>query len=232
MLKKAIYGLIFLSPMILYFFWFGIHLDGKLSDNNGDWGGFGSFISGVWGPTLSFVTILILIHTNSEQRKKDLLKRFEDRFYGMINYQRDFYNKNEIYFEGEKRSYYQLIKIFEEILFAEKNIARINTEVVSDVVYPLVRHFYLLLKSIDREYAAGNISKSDRDLYYEYLMNLTDFDLTRLIFFYLFTNQENSNRNSKYILQSKDFMKIVSELGLKEYIDDIENVMLNIKNIN
>lgn len=88
--------LAFCGVFIVYFLWFKAWLNFHLSKNPEVWGQFGDFVGGVLNPILSFITVVILIITTIYQQKqyensekRELNKRFDDRFYGMISYQRD-----------------------------------------------------------------------------------------------------------------------------------------------
>jgi hypothetical protein len=52
-----------ISPFILYINHFGV----TLSSNNSDWGNYGSFISGIYTPIISILTILILFKQLEQQ---------------------------------------------------------------------------------------------------------------------------------------------------------------------
>ncbi|ENW8976562.1 hypothetical protein [Escherichia coli] len=89
-------SLAFFSVFAVYFLWFKACLDFHLSKSPEVWGQFGDFVGGVLNPILSFITVVILIITTIYQQKqyensekRELNKRFDDRFYGMISYQRD-----------------------------------------------------------------------------------------------------------------------------------------------
>lgn len=56
---------ILLTPFILYFSIF----NGSLSHNPSDWASFGSFIGGLVGPILTFITVLVLVANLHESRK-------------------------------------------------------------------------------------------------------------------------------------------------------------------
>lgn len=80
----------------MFLLWFKACLDFHLSKSPEVWGQFGDFVGGVLNPILSFITVVILIITTIYQQKqyensekRELNKRFDDRFYGMISYQRD-----------------------------------------------------------------------------------------------------------------------------------------------
>lgn len=57
--------IILLTPFILYFSIF----NGSLSHSSSDWAAFGSFIGGLVGPILTFITILVLVANLHESRK-------------------------------------------------------------------------------------------------------------------------------------------------------------------
>jgi hypothetical protein len=82
----------------------------SFSKKNEDWGYFGSYIGGTITPILSFFTILILIHSLSEQvsankaltediannKRTEKLRSFDSLFFNMIKIQKDFYDNLEV----------------------------------------------------------------------------------------------------------------------------------------
>ncbi|HFF9519552.1 TPA: hypothetical protein ACGFAK_004227 [Serratia marcescens] len=60
-------GLILFIPIGIY----TITLHAPLSKSNSDWGAFGSYIGGVYGPIFTFISVLVLIYTLKEMQKNN-----------------------------------------------------------------------------------------------------------------------------------------------------------------
>ncbi|VVQ17323.1 hypothetical protein PS914_05996 [Pseudomonas fluorescens] len=90
---RALKSFWFVSTLaILIAFFFAVYLyrlkfGGSLSSNSSDWSNFGSYIGGVFGPLVSFVTLLAVLKTVYLQR--ELLDIQRDEFKSMQDLQRE-----------------------------------------------------------------------------------------------------------------------------------------------
>lgn len=53
-------GVIFISAILFYGYWFWIKFDQSFSKNSSDWGAFGDFFGGFMNPVISFFTLIIV----------------------------------------------------------------------------------------------------------------------------------------------------------------------------
>lgn len=65
--KYILLSLIFLFLCLLPYL---LKFNNGLSSNQNDFGSFGSYFGGIFGPILTFLTIIILIRTNDDQTKQ------------------------------------------------------------------------------------------------------------------------------------------------------------------
>nr|WP_302444380.1 hypothetical protein [Hafnia alvei] len=197
-----------------YSFKFGI---GYLSTQGADvWGQFGDFMGGVLNPILSFISICLLIRSvtlqvqsnktlTQEIKRQELLedyKKFEMRFFSLIEAQESNYNKFRIVVDDradnddqnesgavkdstltEYRANYavtyiddNLCLLVREQIDNERIVSWLECLDVDDHFFSLVRRFYLLIKLIDDKIDADN-----KEEQYELLINLTDERLLTII---------------------------------------------------
>lgn len=76
---------------VTYFYWFVIENNLPLSKKPSDWAQFGSYLAGLAGPSLSFISILILIATLrsqqqelNAQREQISIQAFEQSFFSLL----------------------------------------------------------------------------------------------------------------------------------------------------
>lgn len=84
------FWLVSLLPILISFalaiYLYRLKFGGELSSNSSDWSNFGSYIGGVFGPLVSFVTLLAVLKTVYLQR--ELLDTQRDEFKSMQNLQK------------------------------------------------------------------------------------------------------------------------------------------------
>ncbi|MGP6472906.1 hypothetical protein [Rahnella aceris] len=210
-----------------YYFWFKHTLNYVLSDRGEVWGQFGDYLGGVLNPILSFITIIILIITAIYQQnqneltdKREQTRRFEDRFYGMLSYQKSSLEIFQTSVLGkENLDAKQLITLMENELFDSERLSFIKSIESKDLVFQFIRQFYLLLKMIDDATIESTIDKKEKVKYYRWLINLTDFNLMRLIVFSSIFHDDLAA--SKYILSNGEFMGEIKAIGMGKYIESI-----------
>jgi len=211
-----------------YFFWFKFKLEYRLSESGEVWGQFGDFVGGILNPILSFITILILVISslyqqkqNANTEKRDNLKRLDDRFYGMLSYQREYYETAVISINVERKiPVKDIASVFEDMFFSSGNLSLIDQHSVKSSIFVMVRQFYLILKIIDEAYIDLPLSEFERGKYYTWLLNMTDYSLVRLVFFCAFYYKGIPAFD--YIRNNENFILEAKSLGIKSYIDNIE----------
>ncbi|MBH3366949.1 hypothetical protein I5R92_06595 [Pseudomonas carnis] len=99
---KAFRGLVsfwfvsILSILIAFVFaiyFYRLSFGGGLSNNSSDWSNFGSYIGGIFGPLVSFITLLAVLKTVYLQR--ELLNTQRDEFSAMQALQRDTFHSQQ-----------------------------------------------------------------------------------------------------------------------------------------
>lgn len=218
----------------IYFWKFGSH--SHLSSSKEVWGQFGDYVGGVINPLLSFVTIILLIQSLSEQQyankclieettrqeKLDNLKKFENRFFNLIELQQKGFESFFIYtthhqFVAKRNK----LESAQAANYIEKNVMQLVDDEQShdgirshieewdshENLFSLVRRFYLIIKLVD-----DKLTNSERDEYYETLINLTDIKLLNLICIVVSYYSWDS---VQYIVNSK----ILEREGLREMIE-------------
>lgn len=207
-----------------YFLHFG---NGDLSTSTEVWGQFGDYVGGVINPILSFVTIILLINSLREQRVANTVikaesvrqreledfKRFETRFFNLIELQRVSFESFKIEFTDEVLNGAAAVSHVEDIVITLKNkdSSRFDISNKLDEIDPyddfhsLLRRFYLILKLIDVKLVGD-----EKQEYYEVLVNLTESKLIALVCILVAYFDWD---NAVYIKQST----ILNRPGLKEY---------------
>jgi len=212
-----------------YVFWFKYKLGYPASKSSEVWGQFGDFVGGILNPVLSFITILILVISSLYQQKQNLsiekrenLKRLDDRFYGMISYQRDSYENAIIAIDTSKKiAMKEIVDVFEDMFFDAGNLSLIELASVKSSVFVMVRQFYLILKMIDEASMDLSLTEIEKRKYYAWLFNMTDYSLIRLVFFCIFYYKDIAAFD--YMRNNNDFISEAKSLGIQSYIDSIKD---------
>lgn len=87
----SILGFLVLGGVIYSYFHFFKHL--PISTNNNYWGDFGSFVGGLSGALLSFITVILLAFTLKKQIYSNRISRFESSFFELIQMNRSLFEK-------------------------------------------------------------------------------------------------------------------------------------------
>lgn len=219
-------SLAFFSVFAVYFLWFKACLDFHLSKSPEVWGQFGDFVGGVLNPILSFITVVILIITTIYQQKqyensekRELNKRFDDRFYGMISYQRDLAANFKLALPGgSDADVKDVITYVEDVFFNTNDHSYINSQGFKETIFPVVRAFYILIKMID-ESSEDEVSANIASKYYEWVINLSDYHFLRLVFFCSFYYDNISSFT--YIRSNKNVISSLTTMGWDVYIYEI-----------
>ncbi|WP_410732019.1 hypothetical protein [Citrobacter freundii] len=241
-MSKALWIAVFLLAFVAllgvffsYYYWFKVELDFHISKSPEVWGQFGDFAGGLINPILSFITVIILIITSLYQQKqyerlekREKNKIFDDRFYGMISYQRDFANDFKCKLpNGIDANVKELTICVEDIFFDTDDHSYINDDNFKESIFPLIRGFYILVKMIN-EHHEEEIERKDADKYYEWLVNLTDYSLMRLVLFCVYYYDGISSFN--YINSNPDFISKLTMIGWQDYIAEVKRRKLQIGN--
>lgn len=194
---------ILLGTWGMYYLNFGV--EGSLSAKTEVWGQFGDYVGGVVNPILSFVTIYLLIQSiglqresndslvNEIQRQERLeeYKKFELRFFRLIELQDESFGRFKISFISDNSSAPEVLNRGVAVTYIVDNVymfvsAKVEKSQITDwikslddedVCFTLARRFYLILQLIDKNTA----SKDEREELYETLINLTDTKAIQMI---------------------------------------------------
>lgn len=241
-MNKALWIAVFLLALVAllgvffsYYYWFKLELGFNISKSPEVWGQFGDFAGGLINPILGFITVVILIITSLYQQKqyerlerREKNKIFDDRFYGMISYQRDFANDFKCKLpNGVDANVKDLTMYVEGVFFDTDDHTYLNDDKFKDSIFPLVRGFYILVKMINDSHTEET-EKKDADKYYEWLVNLTDYSLMRLVLLCVFYYDGISSFN--YINSNSAFIAKLSMIGWGDYIAEVKKRKLHIGN--
>ncbi|QTH72296.1 hypothetical protein [Pseudoalteromonas xiamenensis] len=223
-----------LSIASIYLFYFGIHLDFTISKDTGVWGAFGDYMGGVLNPTLTFLTIVILIRSlqaqidannqlKSERQANQLLekrKAFESLFFKMLDSLECSFSQFKLEFVVESKikefysdaaiiqfeSYIENWKNSNESDSPEKMFADLDTH---DQIYNLIRRYQQILKVINDNLSDEcGFEQADRCKFIQIMISFTNFSLLRLFFYYI-ANVDNFR--TKYFINCPEFNKVIQE---------------------
>lgn len=245
---------VFLIASVWGFYYFNFGINGTLSQSSEVWGQFGDYVGGVVNPLLGFITIYLLIQSLTLQReanttlitqikaqeKLEDFKKFELRFFSLIEAQDVNFNKLKILTvkdtaEDNEASNVANLKLAPEIIklkgsdavnYIDENLGVLvranvsSAEIIEwldnldmdDHFFSIARRFYLVVKLID-----DKTIDEERDEQYEALLNLTDMKILVLIIiichYYHWDNIE-------YIKSSK----ILEREGLANYVENYKKL--------
>jgi hypothetical protein len=236
--------IIFASGLILfvflsYFIWFYFALGSKLSSDPSDWGQLGSYVGGILGPLLSFVSIVLLIKSLTLQYeananlkaeiinnyKSEKLKSFEVLFFNLISSQRSLFDSFRIDVQSTD-GVFDYLAGPKAVMEIENKIETIRiiggqdqviTEYLNDIddsdqIFGLSRAFYIIVMIItDKLSDAEGFSSKDRSTHFKALINLTYFPQLRII---MMCVQFLDYESTKYLRSSSEFKIIIENLGL------------------
>lgn len=205
----CIASLIIVLIPLSYAIRFAFVLNLPLSPSQEVWGQLGDFIGGTLNPILSFITILLLIQSlnyqyNANKSLKDQisktekienLRTFENLFFNLVTSQSNLFNNFHIKFQDESNRTETLyraeavlkIELAIDSMIDDNYLKSQVSEFYEDLdneygIFDLLRSFYIVVKLIDDKLADKNgFTRSDRQFYYERLINLTSFSNIRLL---------------------------------------------------
>jgi hypothetical protein len=209
-----------------------------LSGKNDDWAQFGDFVGGTLNPILTFLTIVILIHSlkiqkdDSEKTKKfEKIRSFESHFFNMIETQKSLFNDLKINFGSNaspdiKTSGAAALQIEDVVINlkeAGNNLSRIRHAIETidseDAIYTTIRTFAVVVNLIDKKLTTEEgFTEQERLDYYEILINYTDYSLFKLL---LISIKYLDNAQVLRIKANKEFSKSIEFVGAGEYFRDI-----------
>ncbi|TCZ21616.1 hypothetical protein [Pantoea agglomerans] len=213
-----------------YAWWFYIHLDRPLSPSGEQWGQFGDFFGGILNPLLSFMTICILIRTSIHQEKQEVRKRFDNRFYNMVDQLRKS-SENLNFKFGSKVNwdFDSFFKFMEDTFFDSDDVSGLNSPRFKEAIFPILRQFYLILKVINTEYEKGRINGEELQEYFLLLINSTEYRTLRFVLFNSLYYESISA--SQYIINCNGFMSELKSIGFESYINRVNVKKIEIKRL-
>lgn len=247
MIKLACILLISLAG-ITYFYRFG--LDHSYAQGADVWGQFGDFMGGLLNPILSFISICLLIKSVNlqldankglskeikRQEKIESYKKFEMRFFSLLEAQDSNFEKFRILLEEEQaadidaeeklavnieplKSEFKagsavgyiddsLSVLIKAGVDKERIIAWLEDLDVDDHYFSLIRRFYLIVKMIKEKF-----DECEQSEHIELLLQLTDEKLLTII---AILTEFYDWENIKYIKSCK----ILEDAGFGDYINN------------
>ncbi|MDK2594232.1 hypothetical protein [Pseudoalteromonas obscura] len=230
-----------LLTWLIYWLNFNFHLGYGISSDPADWGVLGDFLGGVLNPILTFFTIVLLVnsldlqkesnsHLKQELEKNEKLekvKSFETRFFNMIDSQKALFERFHIELlddSGNKVLYKasNAVKEVEDLVSdmislgaPEAQIKNALKQVDSDdEIFSLVRAFSLIIKTINQKISVEEgFSVSEKQEYYETLINFTNYSQLRLILL----SRKYLNYDNISVLREIHFSQVLERLGADVY---------------
>ncbi len=231
-----------IGSTIAYFVYFGAILDYSISESPEDWAFLGAYIGGVITPALTFISVIFLIRSLDLQKqankrledevarseKFNQLKSFEEKFFHLIEAQRNLFNYLELKFSPVVVKKSTEAVIFLEDLIYELRCKKVGdlkiSELISQVdykdsMYSISRGFYVIQKTIHQKLTSElGFSRADRKDHYTTLVNFSDYALLRLLMISL---RFETNEVNKKILDNECLLEVFEEVGLLDYKNDL-----------
>lgn len=211
----------------------------SLSSDPAVWGQLGDYIGGLLNPTLSFISIILLIKSvslqneaNSDLRKElknnektERFRSFNSLFFNMIDSQKTLLRDLKIDFEqnGKVETEHGAIAVMRieaeieqlrESGASEKEIIEYIKKLDSeDQIFGILRAFYICLKNIFEKLSQENgFNDFERKEQVLTLVNFTDFSQLRLI---LIGTQFLNYKSSRYLRENLEFKLALDEVNLQ-----------------
>lgn len=153
-------GLVILTPLVIYFY----HFHGAISDTPAEWENFGSYLGGVYGSFLGFVSTVLIVWTFQSQMKESRIRNQQETFFKLLDLfshtVSEISYKNKVGEKGIRSLYADWLKQIQPIFYKRRN----KTLTVDDlkkeyeIFYKRNRNFighyfrsiYHIVKYIDR----------------------------------------------------------------------------------
>jgi uncharacterized membrane protein len=227
-----------LLAVAAYYVHFAVFLHEGFSSDPTTWGDFGSYVGGVLGPILSFISLLFIIKSlrlqneanealrngAKDNERSDQLKSFSALFFNMIDSQKSLLDKFKIVFSENgvsitRRGVDAIMKIEDEIRLlrdiggTDARIADYIREVDSaDQIFGILRAFYISVKMISEKLSAVNgFSVDERVDFFNTLINFTDFSQLRLVIMGI---QFIDSPAASYLKGNGEFVSVLKVSGL------------------
>ncbi|MBE4209235.1 hypothetical protein CGI23_23600 [Vibrio parahaemolyticus] len=219
--------------VVLGFYAYQFH-DYVLSKDVDDWNQFGGYVGGVLGPTLSFLSFVMLIKSlnlqnesnaalHEESRlniKNEKLRSFETHFFNLLGAQRESFEYFKLTINGK---IYSGVEAVRELESAIQDLRAINATVeditnfikncdADEKLYNIQRTFFIVTKTINQKLSDENgFSAEERKAHLETMINFTEFSLLRVV---LISMQFLSYRASTLLNENDEFVSVLKELKL------------------
>lgn len=235
--KYTTIALVFIGLIVaIYMAQFYFRLDYVLSDKTSDWVNFSSFVGGLITPILSFLSLILLLHSLSLQneantalkdeviqnKRNEKFRSFETHFFNLLEAQKSAFNnfnvKNlnnvDIYAGIEGVDY--LEDLIEEIRNKGGNDQDIREKLdiidKSDKIYNTIRIFYNITKMTTEKLSnKQGFSLDERKNQFHTLINFTEFAQLRLV---LISMQFMDWPSAHYLKDNQEFVEVIEELKL------------------
>ncbi|MEN3110014.1 hypothetical protein ACFONG_12245 [Uliginosibacterium paludis] len=204
-----------------FFYFFG----GALSNDGANWDQFGDYFGGVLNPILSFISIFLVVRSlvlqseaNQAGERGERIRAFESLFFNMIDRQSAGFSDFSIRSKG------RVLTASEAVRFIEGEIERISSNSIEEIpnaikfyddgdeIFKLSRMFYVSEKIVHEKLSDENgFSKKDREMYYNVLINMSDFALLRLI---MISMRFLSYKSSDFLRNNSELVFVMNGLGL------------------
>jgi hypothetical protein len=222
-----------------YIFQFYFNLGYRISDNPSDWVDFGDFFNGLTSPILSFISMMLLIHSlnlqnqaNKELRdeikinqKREHIRSFESYFFSLIEAQRTAFSqfRIEINRDGNTASkngvsaiifIEDYISYMREFHLTDDKIKRYLERVdKNENIHNVIRIFYNIVNIINEKISEKNgFNEKDREIQIRSLISLTEFSQLRLVMIGI---QFLEYHSCDALRKNKEFISILEKLGAK-----------------
>lgn len=240
MIKKyTTLALVFIVLVIgIYVAQFYFRLGYELSEKPSDWVDFSSFVGGLITPILSFLTLLLLLHSLTLQneanvalkaevtrnKRNEKFRSFETHFFNLLEAQKSaFDNFNIQLINGKNIEKY---KGNEGVIHLEDFIENMRNKGASDKdiseqielidssekIYNTIRIFYNITKMTTQKLSdEESFTLEDRKNQFQTLINFTEFAQLRLV---LISMQFMDCPSAYYLKANQEFIGVMGELGL------------------
>ena len=231
--------ILMLSVIASYVMQFHFNLGYELSKKASDWVNFSNFVGGLTSPILSFISLVLLIHSltlqneaNTELRaevrrnqRNEKLRSFETYFFSLIEAQKSSFSNFSLDFPpnlgGCSLSGIYAVNQLESLIIHTLD----NKGTFSDIkellehidqeecVYNAVRIFYNTVKMITERLSDENGFNIDiRKNQFQTLVSFTEFYQLHLL---IISMQFMDCHQTNYLKSNEEFMDVLEDLGLK-----------------
>ncbi|HGY9593356.1 TPA: hypothetical protein ACOJPH_001003 [Vibrio campbellii] len=220
-----------------YILFFVVKHEYVLSEDPAVWGQLGDYIGGLLNPTLSFLSLVLIISSLrlqneaneslisqiDDSRMNEKLRVFENLFFNTIESRRKYFEdfRYEYHDDGVIR-FKKGKEAADEVTFEVESIAKkygleqakvfIKTVDSDDSIYDIIRSFFITVKlTNDRLSDENGFQASDRKSYISTLIYLTELSELHLIMIGMqFLNYPSIN----YLKESIEFNQVLEDSGL------------------